>query len=160
MSTTAIPLKSEHLPPHLLSPSQTDNEKMQSGITPPDIAPNATITNTNTAAQTPMPTASATTPLLTYLSTLPEFHSIPRMQSLYADLGRQKASNPSGFAANLGWWRGVLGEIVRRDLQPSGRDANSLVLRVDQELSDALRVERIGRPAGLGTVVVRMPLFI
>lgn len=48
-------------------------------------------------------------------------------------------------------------EVVKRDLQPSGGDANSLVLRVDQELSDALRVERVGRPAGLGTVVVRKP---
>jgi hypothetical protein len=79
------------------------------------------------------------------------------MQSLYSDLGRQKASNPSGYAANLGWWRGVLVEVVKRDLQPSGGEANSLVLRVDQEFSDALRVEKVGRPAGLGTVVVRKP---
>lgn len=45
-------------------------------------------------------------------------------------------------------------EVVKRGLQPAGGDANSLVLRVDQELSDALRVEKVGRPAGLGTVVV------
>lgn len=46
-------------------------------------------------------------------------------------------------------------ELVRRGLQPADGSKDALVLKVDQELSDALRVERVGRPAGLGTVIVR-----
>lgn len=89
--------------------------------------------------------------LESYLTNRPEFASVPRIQSLYSDLGRQKLSNPSGYTANLAWWRTTLQEIVRRRLQPDQDDA--LVLHVDQDLSDALRWDKVGRPAGLSTVV-------
>ncbi|KAG8806326.1 hypothetical protein FRC17_005079 [Serendipita sp. 399] len=86
-----------------------------------------------------------------FLSSLPEFTSTPRIQSLYSDLGRQKLSNPSGYAANLSWWRSVLQELVSRRLQPN--KSHALVLHVDQDLSDALRWDKVGRPAGLSAVV-------
>ncbi|KAG8781564.1 hypothetical protein FRC15_008551, partial [Serendipita sp. 397] len=89
--------------------------------------------------------------LHSFLSGLPEFASTPRIQSLYSDLGRQKLSNPSGYTANLGWWRSVLQELVSRRMQSN--NANALVLHVNQELSDALRWDKVGRPAGLSTVV-------
>jgi charged multivesicular body protein 7 len=98
------------------------------------------------------PTAEASTTISSYLSTLPEFASTPRIQSLYSDLGRQKLSNPTGYAANLTWWRSTLQELVSKRLQPTSDDA--LVLHVDQNLSDALRWEKVGRPAGLAVVIV------
>jgi charged multivesicular body protein 7 len=95
---------------------------------------------------------SANNALTSYLSTFNEFKSTPRIQSLYSDLGRQKISNPSGYAANLSWWRTTLQEIVSRRIQP--KDVDALILHVDQDLSDSLRWEKVGRPAGLGTLVV------
>ena len=185
MSATTLPLKSEHLPPHSLTPSETNNEKGSGSISPipidcvsPAITPNATNTNTN-ADTTTKSILPSITPLLQskihdYLCTLPAFGSLPRMRSLYSDLGRQKASNPSGFEANLGWWRGVIVDLVSNGLLSSSSSSSSLygrgghaavdgthalVLRVDQELSDALWVEKVGRPAGLGTIVVSTCFF-
>lgn len=101
-------------------------------------------------------TSEASTSLQAHLSSLPEYASTPRIQSLYSDLGRQKVSNPSGYIANLSWWRSTLVAIVEKRLQTKKEDA--LVLHVDQELSDALRLEKAGRPAGLGTVIVRLAM--
>ena len=141
---SAIPvMKSENPPPHLLSPSPINNEKTTPISATTGSGP-ATIVNTNAGSEG----------IGAYLGSLPEYKSTPRMQSLYSDLSRQKTSNPSGYSANLGWWRGVLVEIVRRGLQPREGTTNALILKADQGLSDALRVERVGRPAGLGTVIV------
>ncbi|PVF94856.1 hypothetical protein CPB86DRAFT_788647 [Serendipita vermifera] len=97
------------------------------------------------------PTAAASPSISSYLSSLPEFASTPRIQSLYSDLGRQKLSNPTGYAANLTWWRSTLQELVSKRLQPASE--NALILHVDQDLSDALRWEKVGRPAGLAVVI-------
>ncbi|KIM26744.1 hypothetical protein M408DRAFT_312477 [Serendipita vermifera MAFF 305830] len=131
-------MESGHQTTHLRSSSPINNEK-------------STATMTSTTANTNAPSSES---IAAYLTTLPEYKSTPRMQSLYSDLSRQKASNPGGYTANLGWWRNVLVELVRRRLQPGDAAGDALVLRADQELSDALRVERVGRPAGLGTAII------
>lgn len=50
--------------------------------------------------------------------------------------------------------RGLL--ISNNDIEnPAGGDGDVLVLKVDQGLTEAFRWEKVGRPAGLGTVIVR-----
>lgn len=95
--------------------------------------------------------ASSAPSVAAFLSTLPEFQSTPRIQSLYSDLSRQKLSNPTGYTANLEWWRKTLTGLTQQRLQPQ---PDSLVLHVDQGLSDAFRWDKVGRPLGLGVVIV------
>lgn len=89
-----------------------------------------------------------------YLSTLPECGtpSTARLQSIYSDISGQKLSNPTGYQANIAWWRKVLEGIVERGLQPK---PDHLVLHADTELVDALRWDRTGKPLALPSVIVR-----
>jgi charged multivesicular body protein 7 len=99
---------------------------------------------------------ASTPPLPVFLAALPEYRSTQRIQSLYSDLARQKLSNPTGYTANLEWWRNVLQSVVERGLQPSGQpNPDHLVLHVEQSLSDAFMWDKVGRPLGLGVVIVR-----
>lgn len=101
---------------------------------------------------------ASTSPLLAFLAALPEYRTTQRIQSLYSDLARQKLSNPTGYTANLEWWRSVLQSVVERGLQPSGQpNPDHLVLHVDQSLSDAFMWDKVGRPLGLSVVIVRPP---
>jgi len=82
-----------------------------------------------------------------YISTLPEYKATSqRLQSLYSDLAKQRLSNPTGYSANVEWWRRILSEATARGLQPAG----VLVLRVDSLLVDAFRWDKVGRPLGVG----------
>lgn len=101
---------------------------------------------------------ASTSPLPAFLAALPEYRTTQRIQSLYSDLARQKLSNPTGYTANLEWWRSVLQSVVERGLQPSGQpNPDHLVLHVDQSLSDAFMWDKVGRPLGLSVVIVRPP---
>lgn len=101
---------------------------------------------------------ASTPPLPAFLATLPEYRSTQRIQSLYSDLARQKLSNPTGYTANLEWWRQALQSVVERGLQPTGQpNPDHLVLHVNQSLSDAFMWDKVGRPLGLGVVIVRQP---
>ncbi|KAF8609953.1 hypothetical protein BDV93DRAFT_462565 [Ceratobasidium sp. AG-I] len=82
-----------------------------------------------------------------YISTLPEYKATSqRLQSLYSDLAKQRLSNPTGYSANVEWWRRTLSELTARGLQPAG----VLVLRADSLLVDAFRWDKVGRPLGVG----------
>lgn len=95
--------------------------------------------------------------LSSFLSaSIPEFRTPPppRLQSLYSDIYRQKVSNPDGFKSSIAWWTRTLGHIARKGKQPQSDD--HLILHVSSGLVDALRWEKVGRPLGLGAVVVRV----
>lgn len=99
---------------------------------------------------------ASTPPLPAFLAALPEYRSTQRIQSLYSDLARQKLSNPTGYTANLEWWRNALQSVVERGLQPAGQpNPDHIVLHVDQSLSDAFMWDKVGRPLGLSVVIVR-----
>lgn len=87
-----------------------------------------------------------------YISTLPEYKATSqRLQSLYSDLAKKRLSNPTGYSANVEWWRRTLSEATARGLQPAG----VLVLRADSLLVDAFRWDKVGRPLGVGYALVR-----
>ncbi len=75
-----------------------------------------------------------------------------RLQALYSDILPQKAANPAAFHANVEWWRRTLEDFVHEGLQTNSSDR--LVLNASRSLSDALRVDGVGKPIGLGTAVV------
>ncbi|QRV85940.1 vacuolar-sorting protein SNF7 [Ceratobasidium sp. AG-Ba] len=82
-----------------------------------------------------------------YISTLPEYKATSqRLQSLYSDLAKKRISNPSGYNANVEWWRRTLSEVTSRDLQPAG----ILVLHADSQLAEEFRWEKVGKPLGIG----------
>ena len=84
--------------------------------------------------------------------------SLSRLQSLYSDISRQKLSNPTSYHTNVEWWRKALEGVVGCgwvDSIDGERARNRLVLSAGRELIDGLRVEGVGKPLGLGAVVVR-----
>ena len=72
-----------------------------------------------------------------------------RLQALYSDISRKKVSNPAAFHANVEWWRKTLESFVSEGLQ-----TDRLVLHASRSLADTLRVDGVGKPLGLSTVVV------
>ncbi|KAI0046151.1 hypothetical protein FA95DRAFT_1583128 [Auriscalpium vulgare] len=90
------------------------------------------------------------------LPSLPTYNglSASRIQSLYADIARQKHSNPTSYRANVAWWHTTLDAIVARGWQPQSND--KLILHADPGLPDALRYEGAGKPLCLGTVVTEL----
>ncbi|CAE6516638.1 unnamed protein product [Rhizoctonia solani] len=93
------------------------------------------------------------TSITDFLSSLPEYKSSSqRLQSLYSDLNRQRLSNPTGYSANVEWWRRTLSEVTARGLQPAG----ILVLRADTVLVDSFRWDKVGKPLGVGRLCQRL----
>ncbi|KAA1469435.1 hypothetical protein DENSPDRAFT_835058 [Dentipellis sp. KUC8613] len=92
----------------------------------------------------------------TQLSSLPTYTgtSPHRLQSLYADISRQKQSNPTTYQSNVAWWRSTLEAIVSRGWQP--HSADKLILHADPDLPEALRFEGTGKPLCLGTVIAEL----
>ncbi|KAI0064539.1 hypothetical protein BV25DRAFT_1881811 [Artomyces pyxidatus] len=90
------------------------------------------------------------------LSSLPTYStaSSSRLQSLYADISRQKHSNPTSYQSNVSWWRTTLEEIVSKGWQQHTTD--KLVLHADQSLPESLRYEGTGKPLCLGTVIAEL----
>jgi hypothetical protein len=100
------------------------------------------------------------------LLALPPFSttSRTRLQALYSDISRQRHSSPESYHANVEWWRRAIENLVGSGTQGFGggkgkekegeRTANKLVLRAGRELVDSLKVEGVGKPLGLGAVVV------
>lgn len=82
-----------------------------------------------------------------YLSTLPEYKTTSqRLQSLYSDLAKKRLSNPTGYNANVEWWRRTLTEVTSRGLQST----SVLVLHADSQLAEKFRWEKVGKPLGIG----------
>jgi charged multivesicular body protein 7 len=82
-----------------------------------------------------------------------------RLQALYSDISRQKHSNPTAYHANVHWWQPVLQEYVASGMQDtllhsSGRGGSRLVLSAGRRLMEDLRVEGVGKPLGIGAVIV------
>ncbi|EIM90317.1 uncharacterized protein STEHIDRAFT_119337 [Stereum hirsutum FP-91666 SS1] len=92
----------------------------------------------------------------TKLSSLPSYSktSPSRLQALYADISRQKTSNPTAFQSNVSWWRATLDAIVSNGWQSSTPD--KLVLKADRSLPESLRYEGTGKPLCLATVVAEL----
>lgn len=95
------------------------------------------------------PPAPAPTPLAAHLSSLPEL-STPRGSFLYSSLPSRKEVNPTGYSGAVNWWSSTLATLVGKELLSE----HKLILVVDEALREGLRVDKIGRPASLGAVVV------
>ncbi|KAJ8475390.1 hypothetical protein ONZ45_g15624 [Pleurotus djamor] len=109
----------------------------------------------STATTTPSQPSSSST-----LLTLPPFSSTsrPRLQALYADISRQKTSNPESYHANVEWWRRALEVVVSTGYLISqshslATGGSKLVLTADSSLLNALKVEGVGKPLALGAVI-------
>lgn len=110
----------------------------------------------------------------TSLSILPTYSSSSRsrLQALYSDISRQKHSNPTSYNANVEWWRRTLEALVSRGWQSEynvvrsdeseddKKETNKLVLSAGISLVERLRYEGVGKPLGLGAVIVCQPTAI
>ncbi|KAF7778602.1 hypothetical protein Agabi119p4_2947 [Agaricus bisporus var. burnettii] len=78
-----------------------------------------------------------------------------RLQALYSDFARQKQSNPSAFHANVEWWRKTLEGLLDSGLLRGtvGDSESRLVLQADRSLLDCVKLDKIGKPLAIGTVV-------
>lgn len=103
------------------------------------------------AALMSSPVASTST-----LQSLPSYSnsSVSRLRSLYSDVSRQKQSNPSTFTAQVQWWHDTLEALVERGMQQEGKATDTLVLHANSALVERLRYDGVGKPLGLGAVVV------
>ena len=129
-------------------------------------------------------TSSSSSPsgLAKYLSTHPSFQD-PRSSSsplpaLYADLSRQRRSNPAGYRASVEWWRDTLLDVTWRGVQldrdpptptattsadttndsaantgTGASEVDRTVFRLDESTKARWTVDGVGRPLGLGTVI-------
>ncbi|GAK65392.1 snf7-domain-containing protein [Moesziomyces antarcticus] len=119
-----------------------------------------------------------------YISKHPSFrdprsHASP-LPALYADLSRQRKSNPAGYRASIEWWKDTLIDVtwqgVQLDRDPPALDPSSLdsldddvasasssaplpdrtVFRLDESTKARWTVEGVGRPLGLGSVLAEL----
>ncbi|SAM82913.1 uncharacterized protein UBRO_03449 [Ustilago bromivora] len=112
------------------------------------------------------------TGLTKYISQHPDFsspssHASP-LPSLYADLSRQRKSNPAGFAASVEWWKTILLDVTFRavqfDADPSDSsnaafsapEVDRTIFRLDESTKSRWTIESVGRPLGLGTVIAEL----
>lgn len=115
----------------------------------PVYTPNLTLLAMSTSPSSSFTTFLSTTFPNEYKSPAP-----PRLQSLYSDISRQKQSNPEGFQSSIGWWTNALETVVRKGKQPEPQSSDYVVLHATDKLAEALRWEKVGRPIGLGAVLV------
>ena len=92
------------------------------------------------------------------------------LPALYADLAAHRSSNKASFEASLEWWKELLNSATlagvlngpnvsshsAKGKEPEISKADRLVLHVNQALLDELTLEDVGRPLGLGTVIVEL----
>ncbi|GAA5839715.1 hypothetical protein JCM3766R1_004593 [Sporobolomyces carnicolor] len=86
--------------------------------------------------------------LRAHLQSMPEYGT-PKLQFYYSSLPGRKTSNPTGYSSALSWWRKTLADLTAKGLV--GPD--KLVLVVDAELRENLRIDKVGRPSSLGVIV-------
>lgn len=124
-------------------------------------------TTTTTLSSSAAAAASSPAPSLSsYLSRHPDFSDIDSpsspLPSLYSSLSSLRSSNPAAYRANSEWWNKILTDVVwqraqRDDVKGKARQRDGedrLVLHVDEEMLEAWSFEQVGRPMGIGTVVV------
>ncbi|KAJ7650488.1 hypothetical protein FB45DRAFT_731124 [Roridomyces roridus] len=73
-----------------------------------------------------------------------------RLQSVYSDLSRQKQSNPESYQANIRWWHKAFESMASSGIQ---QEKSTFVLRVGPALMTLLRVQGVGKPLALPTVI-------
>ncbi|MCO5596155.1 hypothetical protein L7F22_050215 [Adiantum nelumboides] len=92
------------------------------------------------------------------------------LPALYADLAAHRSSNKASFEASVEWWRkllysacmeGVLSgpnssSLTTKGKEPEISTTDRLTLHVNQALLDGLTVDEVGRPLGLGTVIMEL----
>ncbi len=100
-------------------------------------------------------------PSQSQLYDLPTYKNITssRLKFLYSDFSRQKQSNPASFTSNVDWWRRTLEALVVKGWQSHNHTHSEhpdrLVFHaVGPEVIERFRVEGVGKPLGLATVIV------
>ncbi|SJL00495.1 uncharacterized protein ARMOST_03808 [Armillaria ostoyae] len=97
------------------------------------------------------------------MTSLPSLLSLPtykttsssRLQALYSNnISWQKNSDPAGFHASIEWWRRTFEDFVASGIQTN--IPSRLVLNSSARISENLRVEGVGKPAGLSTVITEL----
>lgn len=90
----------------------------------------------------------------TDLSSLPTYNgaSTSRLQAFYADISRQKHSNPPSYQSTVHWWRQTIQSVILNGWLPPSSDY--LVLHATPTLAEAFRYEGVGKPLCLATVIV------
>lgn len=96
-----------------------------------------------------------------YLSSLPEFKSNDRIESLYSDFSTSRQSNPAGYSVNLNTWSQLIHQILRLGLQSNhsndpSQSSDRLVLHLNDRLLDGFKRPGIGRPYGLYIPIVSL----
>ncbi|CAO1624721.1 unnamed protein product [Parajaminaea phylloscopi] len=84
------------------------------------------------------------------------------LPSLYSSLSSLQKSNPTAYASNVEWWRQTLCDLVWQGAQPSSAATTAkgkgkedrLVLHLNESLIDAFTLQDVGRPMGIGTVIL------
>ncbi|PWN37494.1 uncharacterized protein FA14DRAFT_114188, partial [Meira miltonrushii] len=76
------------------------------------------------------------------------------LPALYADLAAHRSSNKASYEASLEWWRELLSSACLAG--PETSTADRLILHVNQALLDDLSLDDVGRPLGLGTVIMEL----
>ncbi|KAG5635861.1 hypothetical protein H0H81_009844 [Sphagnurus paluster] len=101
-----------------------------------------------------MPASTQSNPILA----LPPFASTStsRLHALYADISRQKHSNPTSYTANVEWWHKSLELIVSHGLQADTTTTSRLVLSAGAALMERVRIDGVGKPLALGAVLAEL----
>lgn len=102
----------------------------------------------------PVASTSSLDSLSTYASS-----SKSRLISLYSDVSRQKQSNPSTYTTHVQWWHETLQCLVEQGLQSRSVENDVLVLHANPNLVERLRYLDVGKPLGLGSIIVSMTLY-
>lgn len=105
--------------------------------------------------------SSPSPPRLSRLYSLESYKSTThsRLKFLYSDFSRQKHSNPASYASNIEWWRQTLENVVAQGWQSQAsqesKGADKLALHASGPiLAEQFRLEGVGKPLGLATVIV------
>lgn len=106
-------------------------------------------------------------PSRSHLYNLPTFKDTTssRLKFLYSDFSRQKQSNPASFTSNVEWWRRTLEAIVLEggEAQSSTHSTNPdrlIFHAVGPQIIEQFRVEGVGKPLGLTSVIVSTSLYV
>lgn len=78
-------------------------------------------------------------------------HTLPQLKFLYSSLSPRALSNPTGYRSAINSWREILTDLVGKGLLGGG---GRLGVEVGEAIVEELRVDGVGRPGGLGGVLV------
>lgn len=119
-----------------------------------NIADNRNASCLHTVMTTAGPSRTQLQSLETYQGT-----SSSRLKFLYSDFTRQRHSNPASFTSNVEWWKRTLEAIVLNGWQSNSSAESSSPDRLvfhapGTTIIEQFRLEGVGKPLGLATVIV------